>query len=106
MVKHLEGHDAPDEVKAWVSAALVAAAEGIGGLEEVHDIRVRETPEELVVVYHCLFAANLSVAAVHDAVHEVERRMKSKQSNLARIIGHAEPAPKAEATIGAGAVKT
>jgi divalent metal cation (Fe/Co/Zn/Cd) transporter len=97
MVKHLEGHDAPEGIRATVSAALMAAARDIDGIDGIHDVRVRETPAGLVVIYHCHFAAAQSVAAVHSAVDEVERRMRIARPDMIRIIGHAEPTRKAEA---------
>ena len=97
MVKHLEGHDAAAGVREIVAAALTAAAREIDGLVGIHDVRVRETPAGLVVIYHCHFAADESVAAVHNAVDEVERRMRIARPNMVRIIGHAEPAGKSEA---------
>jgi divalent metal cation (Fe/Co/Zn/Cd) transporter len=101
IVKHLEGHDAPEEVRESVSAALMAAARDIDGLDGFHDVRVRETPAGLVVIYHCHFAADGSVSAVHSAVDEVERRMRIARPDLIRIIGHAEPTGKAKAKAAA-----
>ena len=97
IVKHLEGHDAPEGIRETVSAALMAAARDIDGLDGLHDVRVRETPAGLVVIYHCHFPADQSVAAVHNAVDEVERRMRIVRPDMVRIIGHAEPTRKAEA---------
>ena len=68
MVKHLEGHDASEGVRETAAVALMAAARDIDGLDGMHDVRVRETPAGLVVIYHCHFAADQSVAAVHNAV--------------------------------------
>ena len=97
MVKHLEGHDAAEGVRETVAAALMAAAGDIDGLDGIHDVRVRETPAGIVVIYHCHFATDQSVAFVHNAVDEVERRMRIARPDMVRIIGHAEPAGKAEA---------
>jgi len=97
MVKHLEGHDAAEGVREMVAAGLTAAAREMDGLAGIHDVRVRETPAGLVVIYHCHFAADESVAAVHSTVDEVERRMRIARPDMVRIIGHAEPVGKAEA---------
>ena len=96
MVNHLEGREASKDVVEAVSAALLTAARAIDGLDEVHDVRVRETPAGLVVIYHCVFASGMTVSAAHNAVHEVERRMRAARPDLALIIGHAEPSPKTE----------
>ncbi len=97
MVKHLQGHDAAEGVREKVAAGLTAAAREMDGLVGIYDVRVRETPAGLVVIYHCHFAADESVAAVHSAVDEVERRMRIARPDMVRIIGHAEPTGKAEA---------
>ena len=97
MVKHLEGQDASEGIRATISAALMAAARDIDGIDGIHDVRVRETPAGLVVIYHCHFTSDQSVAAVHNAVDEVERRMRIARPDMVRIIGHAEPTGKAEA---------
>ena len=99
MVKHLEGQDAAEGVRESVAAALTAAAREIDGLDGIHDVRVRETPAGLVVIYHCYFAADRSVAAIHNAVDELERRMRGGRPDMVRIIGHAEPTRKAEAKV-------
>jgi cation diffusion facilitator family transporter len=90
-VKHLIGDTALETVSTAVVQALTSSADGISGLSNIHDIRVRDTGDGLVINYHCQFEANRDVAFVHKAVDELERRMRSTWPNLARIIGHAEP---------------
>lgn len=90
-VKHLKGENAPASVASSIEVALAQAAVGISGLNGIHDVRVRQTPDGLVVNYHCQFSGDQDVATVHHAVDELERRMRSTMPELARIIGHAEP---------------
>jgi divalent metal cation (Fe/Co/Zn/Cd) transporter len=96
VVKHLDGEDVPDEQRETVAATLAQAAEHIAGLESVHNIRVRQTEGGLVVNYHCRFESSLPVAAVHQAVDELERKIRGSMPGLARIVGHAEPMRKGD----------
>jgi cation diffusion facilitator family transporter len=97
MVKHLTGHDAPDEVRQAISAELANAASELLGTDAIHDVRTRETAEGLVVIYHCRFSPDLPVTAVHEAVDHVERHMRAARPDMVRIVGHAEPASRGDA---------
>jgi cation diffusion facilitator family transporter len=85
----LPGHDAPEDQRIAIAAALAKSA--AGGIVEVHNVRVRETPDGLIVNYHCRADPNLSVNAVHEAVDALEVRVKAEFPAILRIIGHAEP---------------
>ncbi|HLH11941.1 MAG TPA: cation diffusion facilitator family transporter [Methylovirgula sp.] len=87
--RELSGRDAPTNVRDAIAAALAESA--AGGIVEVHNVRVRETPEGLIVNYHCRADPRLSVGEVHHAVDELERRMKADFPAILRIVGHAEP---------------
>ena len=63
----------------------------IPDLAEVHDVRVRETPDGEIVNFHCRVDPALSVAAVHDLVDALERRLRRRFPAIRRVIGHAEP---------------
>jgi divalent metal cation (Fe/Co/Zn/Cd) transporter len=60
-------------------------------LTDVHDVRVRETAEGLIVNYHCHVDPALSVDAVHAVVDELDRRVREQFPTILRIVGHAEP---------------
>ncbi len=60
-------------------------------LAEIHDVRVRETPDGEIVNFHCRVDPALSVAAVHDMVDALERRLRRRFPTIKRVIGHAEP---------------
>src|SRR5712691_6885389 len=62
-----------------------------GPIRDVHSVRVRETPQGLVVNFHCRADPSLSVEAVHHAVDELERRLRNERDDIHRVIGHAEP---------------
>jgi cation diffusion facilitator family transporter len=85
------GREAPPErVKAVAIALAEFAAEG-RVIRDVHDVRVRETDEGEVVIFHCHVDPELSVQAVHEAVDAVERALKQRSASIKRVIGHAEP---------------
>lgn len=81
---------APERVKA-VEAALVELAKASGPIRDVHDVRVRSTPEGEIVNFHCRVDASLSVQDVHENVDAVERGLRRLWPNIRRVIGHAEP---------------
>jgi cation diffusion facilitator family transporter len=85
------GRDAAAPRVAEVGAALTALAGGIAGLNEVHDVRVRETAEGEIVNFHCRVEPALPVRAVHDLVDTVERGLRARFPTIQRVIGHAEP---------------
>jgi len=87
----LAGHDAAAGRVAEISAALAALAAEINGLGEVHDVRVRETPDGEIVNFHCSVDPTLSVSVVHDLVDAAERRLRRRFPSISRVIGHAEP---------------
>ena len=66
-------------------------------LTEIHDVRVRETPDGEIVNFHCRVDPALSVAAVHDLVDALERRLRQHSRHPA---GHRSRArPRTEPTI-------
>jgi cation diffusion facilitator family transporter len=87
----LAGHDAAPGRIAEVREGLVALAYGVPALGEIHDVRVRETPDGEIVNFHCHVDPARSVSTVHDAVDALERELRRKYPGIQRAIGHAEP---------------
>jgi cation diffusion facilitator family transporter len=87
--RELMGEDAPEETRAAIADALTNAA--AGGIEDVHDVRVRRTAAGLVVNYHCHADPRTSVAAVHHAVDALEHEVRMQFPAITRLVGHAEP---------------
>jgi divalent metal cation (Fe/Co/Zn/Cd) transporter len=87
----LAGHDASAARIAEVREMLSALAAELAGLDEVHDVRVRETADGEIVNFHCRVDPALSVRAVHDLVDAMERRLRRRFPSIQRVIGHAEP---------------
>jgi cation diffusion facilitator family transporter len=87
----IAGHDAPIELQTAIAAAMRTLVPTGGQVRDVHSVRVRETPQGLVVNFHCRADPSLSVEAVHHAVDELERRLRKERGDIHRVIGHAEP---------------
>ncbi len=87
----LQGHDAPPAARAEIARALAKMVSGTGPIRDVHGIRVRATPDGLVVNYHCRVSPYLSVDEVHEYVDELDREMRAAFTGIVKIVGHAEP---------------
>jgi len=90
-IAELSGRDATTQKASAIEAVLAQAAQEGGVITDVHDVRVRETPNGLVVNYHCRADQTLTVDQVHDAVDELDRRARRSEPAISRIVGHAEP---------------
>ena len=77
------------------SAPIIVALEGFAAgqprLTDLHNIRVRRNEHGLFVHYHCRFVPEETVEAVHDAVDDIEHRLRQQFPAIRRVIAHAEP---------------
>jgi cation diffusion facilitator family transporter len=85
------GHDAPQQRVDAIRAELADEAAKLGVLRDIHDVRVRETDSGEIVNFHCQVDATLTVRDVHERVDEVERGLRRRFPQIARVVGHAEP---------------
>jgi len=92
-MRGLSGRDASNDRVAAVREALIAIAQNIAFVGQIHDVRVRETATGEIVNFHCRIDPMLTVWDVHDKVDEVERALRRKFPSIKRVIGHAEPRP-------------
>jgi cation diffusion facilitator family transporter len=84
------GTDAAAERTEQIREALVRFAAG-GAIEDVHNVRVRDTDAGEIVNFHCRAAPAMSVLNVHDGVDEIERGLRRAFPTVKRVISHAEP---------------
>jgi divalent metal cation (Fe/Co/Zn/Cd) transporter len=89
--QELPGHDINAATAEHILSALKCRAAEGGTISDVHNLRVRETPVGLVVNYHCRVEPNLSVIAVHEAVDDLDHKLRADVPGVARVVGHAEP---------------
>jgi divalent metal cation (Fe/Co/Zn/Cd) transporter len=86
-----QGREAPPERVRAVEIALGEIAAETRVIRDIHDVRVRETGQGEIVNFHCRVDPAMTVLDVHEKVDEVERTLKARSSQVARVIGHAEP---------------
>ena len=89
----LDSQDANPALTQKIAAALAQLAAKLGGVSQVHNVRVRQDAAGAVVVFHCRANASASVESAHDEVDALERALREAFPEVTRIIGHAEPAP-------------
>ncbi|RAI44321.1 cation diffusion facilitator family transporter [Rhodoplanes roseus] len=87
----LPGRAADPQRVAALAQALTELARIRPALRNVHDVRVRETPDGEIVVFHCHIDPSRSVIDVHEAVDDLERALRRHHPEIKRAIGHAEP---------------
>jgi cation diffusion facilitator family transporter len=90
---HVAGRDADRRRAEEVRAALAEIGDALGTIREVHNVRVRETPQGEIVNFHCHVDPALTVHAVHEKVDDVERALRRRWPQISRVVGHAEPHP-------------
>jgi cation diffusion facilitator family transporter len=89
--EELTGRDINAATTEHILSSLKRHAAAGGTISDVHSVRVRETPVGLVVNYHCRVDPNLSVLAVHEAVDDLDHKLRADVPGVARVVGHAEP---------------
>ncbi len=90
-VHSLDGVDVDPATRTAITAELADAARAGGIVADVHAVRVRRTVEGLIVNFHCRADPEIGVAALHDAVDDIERAIRGHRDDIRRIIGHGEP---------------
>lgn len=86
-----EVSEMPAALRQSYVAALEDASRSIDGLSDVHDVRVRRSERGTVLVAHCRLDPGETVESVHRRVDELERLLRIRKPDIARIVIHAEP---------------
>jgi cation diffusion facilitator family transporter len=79
----------PERVEA-IKAALSRFAAG-AAIQDIHNVRVRDTEAGEIVNFHCRAAPSMTVVKVHESVDEIERALRRAFPTVKRVISHAEP---------------
>lgn len=74
-----------------IQQALTVSAENCGLVQDIHDIRARETSQGVIVNFHCRVLPALSISAAHQAVDAIERQLRMQFPAVSRVVGHVEP---------------
>lgn len=90
-VDELEGQDETPERVETIAARLTEAAKRDGVVFDIHSVRARRCRDGLVVNYHCRIDPARTVSAVHDYVDAMEHAVRTGDSEIFRLVGHAEP---------------
>jgi cation diffusion facilitator family transporter len=91
-VRALNGVDLDPAGIKPIEQALTELAAADGSLTAIHDVRARNTQVGVVVNYHCNVPAQMRVLEMHNRIDAVERAVRERFPNIARVFGHAEPA--------------
>ncbi len=83
--------DTPAALRQSYIDTLEEAARAIEGLSDVHNVRLRKTERGTVLVAHCRLAPDVTVESAHRKVDDLERLVRDRMPDLARIVIHAEP---------------
>lgn len=87
----LSGRNASSARVLEIETALTEIANEIGTIQQVHDVRVRETDDGEMVNFHGRVDPAQSVHDIHEKVDDLERALRERWSSIRRVIGHAEP---------------
>ena len=77
--------------RAEIAHALAEIGIRNGPIRDVHGVRVRTTPDGLVVNYHCLVSPYLSVEKCMNMSTSSTGKCAAAFPGIVRIVGHAEP---------------
>ena len=83
--------DMPEALRHSYIAALEEAAAQIDGLSDIHNVRLRRSARGAVLVAHCRLGPNETVESAHRRVDDLERLVRDRKPEIARIVIHAEP---------------
>ena len=76
---------------ADIRRILQSALEQGESVQDVHNVRARKSDGGIIVNFHCRVSPSVTIAAAHDAVDRVERRLRALYPAITRAIGHVEP---------------
>ncbi|MGQ7793313.1 cation-efflux pump [Faunimonas sp. B44] len=86
-----EAEPGSEALRAAFEAALHEAANASEGVSEIHNVRLRRAHNGYVLVAHCRLDPHWTVDEVHRRVDDLERTVRERRPEIARIIIHAEP---------------
>jgi cation diffusion facilitator family transporter len=84
-------HVEPTEVEGNIRERATAAAGAIPGVREVHNVRVMRLPDGFELSLHVKLPPDLSLEAAHDAVEQLEERVRAEVPELRIVHTHLEP---------------
>ncbi len=73
-----------------------ATALEVDGVESVHKIRTRGTPQRVCVDLHIQLAPDITLAEAHRLTHAVINELKAQHAGVVDVVIHTEPAARTE----------
>lgn len=86
-LRELTDFAAPEDVRR----RIVALAENIAGVREVHNVRTRYVAARLQIDLHVLVDPAMTVARGHDIASDLERQLLEQGPDVIDVIVHIEP---------------
>ncbi len=87
----LDGGVPSADIVKKVKSTLMALGRREKAMSDLHDIRIRLNAVGLSVHYHCRFAPEVTIAAVHEVSDRIEIALMSQIPDVKRVVAHAEP---------------
>lgn len=94
VVSSLIGRTIAGQPHDEIAASLARNALASGRIDDIHNVRVRETEHGYVVNYHCRIDQDCEVTRVHEAVDRLEQQVRAEFPAIVRIVSHTEPLPQ------------
>lgn len=96
---HLELHDEvpgtadplEEPLRSSLESRVLAAARGVSGAADVHDLVLYRTGEGIYLSCHCFVPSETSLAEAHAVTEKLEREIRAAVPELGRVSVHAEP---------------
>ena len=83
--------EASVEQAAKLRAQIMAAAEGVPGLGDCHEIHIRRDANGYDVVVHCLADPDLPIGDAHRLADLAEKRIRAEVPDIGQVLLHIEP---------------
>jgi cation diffusion facilitator family transporter len=77
--------------RAKLQQGITAVVDALSGPGACHHVDIWQEGEVLAASLHCTFSPDVSVQAAHDLSEELEKRLKERYPQLARVVIHFEP---------------
>jgi cation diffusion facilitator family transporter len=91
VISSMIGRDVDEEHRQKIANSLIKYALSSETITDIHNVRVRVTDHGLIVNYHCRVPPHLDVTFVHEAVDQLEHRVRKDNGDILRIVSHTEP---------------
>jgi len=88
--KTIQRVSTPEDERMLIEALYSLPGE-IGLDFQPHEVRIHRTDGELALSFHCLMDEHTDISRAHALTEQMERFLRAKVDNLARVIIHTEP---------------